>query len=73
MTPTVDKLTLTVLADGTAKIEANAGISKRNHLAADRIFTLFTKLMGGRFTDEKLKKGHTHTHAHTHDTQKTGN
>ena len=58
-----DRMTLTVLDDGTAKLEVG-GISGANHVKAEDILKQFTKLMGGSYQDEKSKHAHRH-HQHT--------
>jgi len=68
MKTTEDKMTLTVLDDGTAKLEVD-GISGANHVAADAIVGEFAKLLGGELKIEKRPEGinqgkHTHRRRH---------
>ena len=63
-----DVMTLTVLDDGTAKLEVD-GISGANHVAADAIVNEFSKFLGGPLTVEKRPEGatrarHTQTRKH---------
>jgi len=58
-----DKMTLTILDDGTAKIEVE-GISGANHVAADQLVKFFAGLMGGQLTIHKAPAAHSHTHTH---------
>lgn len=64
-----DKMTLTILEDGTAKIEVE-GISGANHVRADQLVKFFAGLMGGPLQIHKAPGGvHAHTHAHDHEHQ----
>lgn len=67
MNPGTDTMTLTVLEDGTARLEVD-GISGANHVQADALVAEFSKLLGGETTIEKRKegRGHIHRHEHTH-------
>lgn len=58
-----DRMTLTVLEDGTAKVETD-GISGANHVQAENLLAQFTKLMGGEAHDAKRKQAHGHRHQH---------
>ncbi len=49
-----------VLEDGTLRMES-ADMSGVAHKAADEFFKEVTRLLGGEFTDTKLRP-HTHTH-----------
>jgi hypothetical protein len=61
-------MTLTVLADGTARLEVE-GISGANHVKAEVLTKEFAKLMGGDLKIGKrphaMSKTHAHDHAHT--------
>lgn len=63
--PQDDRMTLTVLEDGTARLEID-GISGANHAQADKIVAEFARLMGGELKIEKRKEGHAHRHAGAH-------
>lgn len=69
--PGTDTMTLTVLEDGTAKLEVD-GISGANHVQADKLVAEFSKLLGGETVIEKRKegRGRIHTHSHSHHTTK---
>ena len=58
-----DKMTLTILEDGTAKLEVD-GISAANHTSADRIVKEFAAMMGGPLKIEHSTKKHSHQHQH---------
>ena len=58
-----DKMTLTILEDGTARIEVD-GISGANHIKADMLVTEMAKLMGGELTVETRPEKHGHMHHH---------
>ena len=61
-----DKMTLTILEDGTAKIEVE-GISGANHVRADQLVRFFAGLMGGPLQIHKAPGStHSHTHSHAH-------
>ena len=63
-----DKMTFTILEDGTIKTEVD-GISAMNHASADKLVKGVDGLLAGKVKVEqgKNKKAHTHTHGdHTH-------
>ena len=61
MRKTVDKMTLTVLDDGSAKVEVD-GISGANHTTADGLLKMFTRLMGGSYKDRRRAEAKEHAH-----------
>jgi hypothetical protein len=63
MTTNEDRLTLTVLEDGTARVEVD-GISGANHLAADQLVEFFSRLLGGPLRVEKRPEAYSHAHRH---------
>jgi hypothetical protein len=70
-----DRINLTVLEDGTAKLEI-PGVSGANHVRAEALLKEFARLMGGGPIEHgKMKNAHHHHHEHgehTH-THKAGN
>lgn len=61
-----DTLRVTVLPDGTLKVETDA-VSMPNHMSAERLLLELAKAQGGESKRERLPHHHHHTHAHTHD------
>jgi len=62
-----DKMTLTILEDGTAKLEID-GISGANHTTAERLVKEFAALLGGELRVEKRPQRFSvarHTHRRT--------
>ena len=55
-----DRLTITILADGTIKVETDS-ISEGNHLSAEQFLRTVHHLMGGPETVEQ-KEAHAHHH-----------
>lgn len=67
MKTTEDKMTLTILEDGTAKLEVD-GISGANHVKADKLVEEFSKLLGGELHVGKRPEAASHArHHHRHD------
>jgi len=62
-----DKMSITILPDGTIKIETNK-ISGPNHLSAEKFVKAVNELAGGDTTaTRKVVAMHNHEHnAHTH-------
>ncbi len=57
-----DKMMITILDDGTIKIETD-GISGANHMNAENFLRDIGQLAGG-VVERKQKKGFVHTHSH---------
>ena len=64
-----DKMTMTILEDGTARLEVD-GISGANHVRADALVAEFAKLMGGKVKTSKRPQAMSHTHHHGGQTHK---
>lgn len=62
-----DKLTITILDDGTIKVEADQ-IGAANHKNADEFLAFLARLAGGA-VDVKQRRGHHHGHQHQHEAQ----
>lgn len=62
-----DKISITILPDGTIKMDTDR-ISQPNHLSAEKFILECTRLAGGT-SEVKAKHGHHHhgTHTHTHE------
>lgn len=60
---TEDKFTVTVLDDGTIKVETDS-VSMANHANAEEFMRFLARAMGGEVT--KIKTGQTHSHEHEH-------
>lgn len=63
-----DKITFTILADGTVRIETE-GVSMANHKSAEELLDYINELLGGGYTVRKKERRasmlkHTHTHNH---------
>jgi hypothetical protein len=58
-----DQIKITILDDGLIKVETDA-ISAPNHVSADELLKLISRLMGGEET--RTKRFSSQTHAHTH-------
>ncbi len=56
-----DEIKITILADGTIKVETD-GVGQANHLSADKLLATMARLAGG--TTETIRKPQAHTHAH---------
>jgi hypothetical protein len=63
-----DKLVITILEDGTVKVETDK-IGSANHLSADAFLKLLATLTGGS-TKAESKQNHGHTHVHTRNEEK---
>lgn len=61
MNPREDRMTLTVLDDGTARVEVD-GISGANHVKAEALVGEFARLLGGAVTRAKRPEGQSHQH-----------
>jgi hypothetical protein len=59
-----DKMTITILDDGTIKIETDR-ISQANHMTAEAFMRFVAQAAGGR-QDRKAKHGVHHHHHHDH-------
>lgn len=57
-----DKIKITVLADGTIKLETDK-VSAPNHSNAEGFLREVSKIAGGEVT-RKNKQGHVHAHSH---------
>ena len=59
------EIDITILADGTCRIETGnmAGVK---HQAADQFIKELERLMGGDVKIERTKSSHLHAHDHTH-------
>lgn len=58
-----DSLDITILEDGTVKIETDK-VSNINHISADNLVKFLSELAGGKTT--RTRHGHTHNHSHDH-------
>lgn len=58
----MDRITITILEDGTIKTETDE-VSNGNHQSAEGFLRDVGKLAGG-IIERKKKAGHTHTHSH---------
>jgi hypothetical protein len=56
---TSDTLKITILDDGTIKVETDQ-ISQANHRSADELVKLLGTLMGGDVTIDQHRPGHVH-------------
>lgn len=56
-----DQLKITVLEDGTIKVETDE-VGQANHLSADKFLEAMSRLAGG--DTETIRKGRTHAHHH---------
>jgi hypothetical protein len=56
---TTDTLKITILEDGTIKVETDQ-ISQANHRSADEVVKLLGTLMGGEITIDQHHPGHSH-------------
>ncbi len=61
-----DEMKITILPDGTVKIETDA-ISGANHMTAERALQWIAAELGGATTRTKRAHGHTHDEAHDHE------
>lgn len=61
-----DVLKVTILDDGTLKIETDA-VSPANHTNAEGLLKALATLTGGDV--ERKRRGTAHTHVHTHNNQ----
>ena len=59
-----DAIKITVLEDGTLKMETDK-ISAGNHLSAERLITALIQAQGG--ASKRERRGHMHAHGHTHE------
>ena len=64
----MDTMNITVLEDGTLKIETDK-VSGPNHIGAEQFLRDVAKLAGGEIT-RKNKRGFTHAHAHSEEFHK---
>lgn len=55
-----DKLTVTILPDGSIRVETDA-ISEGNHMSAEEFLRSVSSLMGG---SEKVEQKEAHAHSH---------
>lgn len=60
-----DEMKITVLPDGSLKIETGR-VSAANHMSAEGFIREASRLLGGK-VERKAKHGHTHSHDHNHD------
>jgi len=63
----MDKLNVTILDDGSVKVETDA-VSAANHRNAEQFLLELARACGGK-TERRQRQGHTHTQAgitHTH-------
>lgn len=58
----MDKITITILEDGTIKTETDQ-VSNANHQNAEGFLRDIAKLAGGK-VEVRKKAGHAHTHSH---------
>ena len=56
-----DELKITILDDGTIKVETDQ-VGQANHLSADKFLETMARLAGGQ--TETVRKGNAHTHSH---------
>jgi hypothetical protein len=59
----MDSLKITILENGTVKIETSA-VSGPNHVNAEKALEWLTRELGGDVTRERLAGVHSHTHEH---------
>ena len=64
-----DKITLTILDDGTAKMEVD-GISGANHAQAERMVKEMSNLLGGPLQIKKQKGMRQHSHTQQKEKQR---
>jgi len=62
----MDKMNITVLEDGTLKVETDK-ISGGNHIGAERLILELIKAQGGASKRERRGHHHHHGHEHTHE------
>ena len=71
--PAVNDIAITVLPDGTVRVETSK-IGGPVHMAADKLLGWLAEQLGGEVTMLKHEHGHAHTHehghAHTHEHEK---
>lgn len=60
-----DEMIITVLPDGSLKIETGK-VSAANHMSAEGFIREASRLMGGK-VERKSKHAHHHHHQHEHD------
>jgi len=61
-----DVLNITILDDGTVKIESPGSVSGANHSTADAAFRFLADNLGGETTKERLPQKHQHNHSQRH-------
>lgn len=60
-----DKISITILPDGTIRTETDQ-ISPANHQSADQFLAFLAKLTGGETMRTKRKEAHHHQHQQEH-------
>ncbi|MDE3073799.1 MAG: hypothetical protein KGJ86_00085 [Chloroflexota bacterium] len=60
-----DSFRVTILDDGTLKVETDA-VSQANHMNAEEFLRFVARAMGGEVTRTKIAQAHTHEHEHQH-------
>ena len=60
-----DRMTFTILADGTVRTEVD-GISGLNHSSADKLVRGIDGLLAGRVDVQRRGDAHAHAHEHHH-------
>ena len=61
-----DSLDITILEDGTVKIETDR-VSNANHINAEAFLKYLSELTGGKTTRTRRGHSHSHTHDHSHE------
>jgi hypothetical protein len=67
-----DELIVTVLDDGTVKVESPGAISPANHTSAEGFLRTLARELGGETTRERIGQAHTHEHVHDHEHEHGG-
>lgn len=63
---TNDRIIVTVLDDGTVKMECPDSISAANHGTAEAAIGMIARELGGKSETTRLPNAHRHSHAHAH-------
>ena len=61
---TNDQLKISVLEDGSIKVETDE-VGAANHVSAEKFLETMARLAGGETEVVRKGKGHTHTHSHS--------
>lgn len=61
----MDKIEITILADGTIKTVTDE-IGEVNHQNAEAFLRTMSQMLGGELTQQRRREAHEHTHVGTH-------